>query len=86
MKVSQRAFTMATKIINTFDSDTLKAKELDKITDQQIQLDNKLKAMKEAPDIGDIHYKKWDLIEKSMEISEKIEEVQEKEGFGVDGS
>ena len=77
---------MATKIINTFDSDTLKAKELDKITDQQIQLDNKLKAMKEAPDIGDIHYKKWDLIEKSMEMSEKIEEVQEKEGFGVDGS
>ena len=77
---------MATKIINTFDSDTLKAKELDKITDQQIQLDNKLKAIKEAPDIGDIHYKKWDLIEKSMEISEKIEEVQEKEGFGVDGS
>jgi hypothetical protein len=86
MKVSQRAFTMATKMINTFDSDTLKAKELDKITDQQIQLDNKLKAMKEAPDIGDIHYKKWDLIEKSMEISEKIEEVQEMEGFGVDGS
>jgi hypothetical protein len=42
--------------------------------------------MKEAPDIGDIHYKKWDLIEKSMEISEKIEEVQEKEAFGVDGS
>ena len=62
------------------------AKELDKITDQQVQLDNRLKAMKEAPDIGDIHYKKWDLIEKSMEISEKIEEVQEKEGFGVDGS
>ena len=86
MKVSQRAFTMATKIINTFDSDTLKAKELDKITEQQVQLDNKLKAMKEAPDIGDIHYKKWDLIEKSMEISEKIEEVQDKEGFGVDGS
>jgi len=86
MKVSQRAFTMATKIINTFDSDTLKAKELDKITEQQVQLDNKLKAMKEAPDIGDIHYKKWDLIEKSMEISDKIEEVQEKEGFGVDGS
>lgn len=75
MKVSQRAFTMATKIINTFDSDTLKAKELDKITDQQVQLDNKLKAMKEAPDIGDIRYKKWDLIEKSMEISEKKEEV-----------
>ena len=33
MKVSQRAFIMATKIINTFDSDTLKERELDKITE-----------------------------------------------------
>ena len=84
MKVSQRAYTMATKILNTFDSDTLKAKELDKLSDQQAQLDKKLKEMKDAPELGELHYKKWDLIEKSVDISEKKEEVEEKQGFGVD--
>lgn len=86
MKVSERAFTMATKIISTFDSETLKARELDKITEQQAQLDKKLKDMKEAPEIGDMQYKKWDLIEKSVDISEKKQEIEEKQGFGVDGN
>jgi hypothetical protein len=42
--------------------------------------------MKEAPEIGDIQYKKWDLIEKSVEIDEKKEEVEGTPGFGVDGN
>jgi hypothetical protein len=64
----------------------LKSKELDKFTVQQAELDKKLKDMKEAPDIGDIQYKKWDLIEKSVELTEKKEELQEKQVFGVDGT
>jgi len=45
-----------------------------------------LKDIKDTPDVGDIHYKKWDLIEKSVEISEKKEEVQDNPGFGIDGA
>ena len=86
MKVSQRAQSIATKILDTFDSDTLKAKEIDKIAQQQAQLEQKLKDMKEAPDVGELKYKKWDLIEKSVEISEKREEVEATQSFGVDGS
>ncbi len=41
--------------------------------------------MKDTPDVGDIHYKKWDLIEKSVELSEKKEEVEDNPGFGIEG-
>lgn len=49
-------------------------------------MEQKLKDMKEAPDVGELKYKKWDLIEKSVEISEKREEVEATQSFGVDGS
>ncbi len=45
---------MANKILSTFDGEALKSKELDKIAHQQAALDQKLKDIKEAPDIGDL--------------------------------
>jgi hypothetical protein len=71
---------MAERILNTFDGDLLKSKEINKIDEINEKLENKLKELSDAPTLGDLQYrKKWDLLEKQVEISEEKEQLMDKD-------
>ena len=81
MKVSNEVYTVAELILNTFEPNRLKAKEVAHIEKRQLTLEAKLRDL-EVP-IADHHlgqsltqnYEKWDLIDKQITLEEQKEEV-----------
>jgi hypothetical protein len=79
MKVSKEAYSIATKIIETFDPDYLKAKQVDNIDQRIAELDTKLKDLVKPVEANSTtsKYQKWDLIDKQISLEEEKVRVAE---------
>ena len=64
MKVSKEGLKIAEKILDTFDPDRLKQKQIDNIDRRQAELESKLKDLAKPIETTQSKYEKWDIIDK----------------------
>lgn len=80
MKVSNEAHKIACKILEAFDPDRLRDKQLNTIVKKASDIDGKLKEMEDAPLLSEslqAKYKKWDMMEQQISLEEQKEEVNQ---------